>query len=49
MDDEEQDPDDIRNVKEGERPVVVVLDEKKDLTEEQVNTLILTHFGYICL
>lgn len=36
MEDEEQDPDDIRNIKEAERPVVVVLDEKKDLSVEQV-------------
>ncbi|KAI6174860.1 DUF4604 domain-containing protein [Aphelenchoides bicaudatus] len=35
--DDEEDPDDIRNMKEAEKPVIVVLDEKKDLSVEQVD------------
>lgn len=37
LDEDEQDPDDIRNMKESERPAVVVLNEGKDLTVEQLD------------
>lgn len=36
-----RDPDDIRNMKEGERPAVVVLDPKSDITVEELDVEVL--------
>lgn len=37
MDDDARDPDDITNMSESERPTVVVIDPKKDISVDQLD------------